>query len=200
MSTPTLEQWDRHCSGQDRKRVDDLGSTSQGDAEIRREGVSGAALAIVSQSGTANDKKLSAGQRRMLQPYRFTFGKFCGCTLDHVKRVQPTYIRSFVNATGMINQPKHFRLRKALLEAGYVQKVSEDVYEAGPQLPKRPNWRYAKFGEPRQPHHCALCGSTDHNISTCVKGASTSSPAEGNSNDDGTNIAVRNARAELSWI
>ena len=60
-----------------------------------------------------------------------------------------------------------------MLKAGFLQEVDGTAqYEPGPQLPKRKNWRYFKFGHPKQPHHCFYCNSTDHNISTCKKGSS----------------------------
>lgn len=172
---PTQEQWEQHCIGQGtaKEREDIPDSAEQVRSKRRRGDKLGPASAIVHQGDVASNAKLSAAQRKARKPYTFTFGKHYGRTLDHVLRLQPSYIRWLAMESNIPRQPRHFRLKQVLVQAGILKSISgSDDYEAGPRLPKRSNWRFAKFGPPKQPHHCALCNSDEHNIATCVAGSS----------------------------
>ena len=111
----------------------------------------GSAMAIEGQSGAANEVKLSVGERKTRKPYTLTLWKHYGRTLDHVLRLQPSYIRWLVLSTRVPCQPKHFRLKAVLLEAGLLEENGEsDKYEAGPRLPRRHKLRFLKVGPPPQ--------------------------------------------------
>ena len=175
MQPPTEEQWEQHCikQGNAKEREDVSDSALQRNSERKRGDKPGSASVIVDQEDVASGVKPSAGQRKARKPYTFTFGKYYRKTLDHVLRLQPSYIRWLVNVSDIPTQRKHFRMKKALIEAGFLKEISgSDDYEAGPNLPKqRSNWRRNKLGPPQQPHHCSVCGTVHHNSGTCVVGS-----------------------------
>ena len=160
MRDPTMEEWVRKCRGEEPRRPR---------ARTRRP---------VLPVAEAQGPRAELHQPRLRNPgeYTFKFGRHYGKPIKQILSRCPGYI-SWVVDKGIHTQRKHWHLLEALLAVGVLKKSDGSDGNAvgalalGPRYPKqrRMNWRRTQ-GPPRQPHHCTRCGSSQHNVLTCVEG------------------------------
>ena len=102
------------------------------------------------------------GQGHPQDDYHIDFGRNDGRMLSEVLRDDPGWVQWLVEDGSHLfeNRPS---LRRALFALGCLEN-DNGVDGPGPCCPRV---RAARRQELRQVHHCAVCGSTDHNILTC---------------------------------
>ena len=113
-----------------------------------------------------------AGARKVFKlrkEYVFSFGKHAGETMRQVLQTHRSYVANWlVRQTELLQQARHHDLRTALIGLGFLL----ENLELGPRsFGKRKNWRRTKFGDPRFPHFCHICGVEGHHRDQCELGS-----------------------------